>query len=107
MQHGGALPTYQIHDHPTYRGGATLKELQPPMRAGEDLRDTAAPGNNFYLGRGLDQVANLASVGDKAPTRGPAEKQDAPDTSTWRRSRAPEVSVGKALLSEALMPAAC
>eukprot|EP00927_Polykrikos_kofoidii_P047615 TRINITY_DN41872_c0_g1_i1.p1 TRINITY_DN41872_c0_g1~~TRINITY_DN41872_c0_g1_i1.p1 ORF type:complete len:860 (-),score=110.22 TRINITY_DN41872_c0_g1_i1:55-2634(-) len=59
MAHTGILSTYQMSEHPRYRGKSVLQELQ------SDLARLHTASSN----RDSEVMSTLASVGDKAPSR--------------------------------------
>jgi len=76
MRHGSILASYSLQEHPSYRNGAILKELQPDAAlstaAGDESIGPAAGVSN--LSRAIDMTCSRAVVSEIAPSRTPAAK---------------------------------
>lgn len=71
MRHSSILASYSLQEHPAYRNGAVLKELQPDASlstaAGDESKSPAAGVAN--LARAIDMTCSRAVVGETAPSR--------------------------------------
>merc|ERR1719379_1455906 len=101
MRHSGGLASYQLQEHPEYRGASVLQELQP----GAERR---SPGGSAsaaaYLTRSLDMMPSVERIGDRAPSRNGGKGKGGAVARKPPPVEPPELEASDEIAVEARMP---